>query len=627
MDPFLISLIAKTGYDWWKSTQDDKKQQQYVDTQNATNAGQLKYMYDAMEQEKVARQEAMRLQQSMFEKSLAEQQRGTDMLALYAKGAMGMNLAGTLQQQQANLDQQIKLAQMQQAQTQPQRMAQASAMQSLPMLQRLMGMTPYKLPTSTVENDYSTLGQNVLGDYFKTLQATQPFIEQMMPQQASSSTTNPHSVQPSDFTSQYGPNPFPAGSDVAAMHDSRVREMTIEDYKMATQKQQLIAQGITSGPAWDKITAYEQSKGFSLPSYGQTQPQQPGSTNQGITVGGVAQRAPQIDIEAPQVSQDNQAMYMGQPMGPAIGNLTMPAQRTNSPTTVLTLPDGTAFVMPVNGVDQNVTSVTNTGQPVSYSPVIGAQPGVPTAGGANTVPTPFNPQVPNLSTTGSPYGPATTTNPLEVDTALMNKPVSELIQSSPLYQYQSKENEDAIRRMMAQRGLLNSSHTLSATSKAAQALSANEADKQVGRLSAMYNAALGQPINMPTTNGFQLSNMGNTGQGMSELYSIYNNAANNRAQSYSNFGNTMGNAMTNAGTSGAQNWANYGRAVGQANSFNNLNSYGRGNNGMDWGQTLMSIGNYYNWGQPKTTAPANNGSSVGSAFNNLLSGFGSLFGG
>lgn len=582
--------VAKLGLDYFGNKEKQDQYQQAQDISAAGQASMLDYYNRALGVQDAAQRRQEKMMTDMFNAQMQAQQQGTDQAANLARLQASMGLAGNLFQNQSNLDQQIKLAQMQQAQTQPQRMAQASAMQSLPMLQRLMGMTPYKLPTSTVENDYSTLGQNVLGDYFKTLQATQPFIAGMMPTQTSSSTTNPYSVQPSDFTSQYGPNPFPAGSDVAAMHDSRVREMTIEDYKMAAQKQQLIAQGITSGPAWDKITAYEQSKGFSLPSYGQTQPQQPGSTNQGITVGGVAQRAPQIDIEAPQVSQDNQAMYMGQPMGPAIGNLTMPAQYTNSPTTVSTLPDGTAFVMPVNGVDQNVTSVTNTGQPVSYSPVIGAQPGVPTTGGTGTVPNLVNP-VPNMSTTGSPYGPATTTNPLEVDTALMNKPVSELIQSSPLYQYQSKENEDAIRRMMAQRGLLNSSHTLSATAKAAQALSANEADKQVGRLSAMYNAALGQPLNMPNTSQIGVSNMTNTGSDLSNLSNIYNQAATNRANTFQNYGQNMSNLFGQGGQNQAAGLSGMGSLYG---TFANQNASMANNQPQSsWSNLASGVAN--NW--------------------------------
>jgi hypothetical protein len=153
------------------------------------------------------------------------------------------------------------------------------------------------------------------------------------------------------------------------------------------------------------------------------------------------------------------------------------------------------------------------------------------------------------------------------------------LEMSPLFRIQQEENEKAMARQLANRGLLGSSQATSELGDMNRKLIAEESDRNIGRLSSMVNMGMGMaPLNTASQySGGLMGNLNNI-SGMANqnlgLSNIYNQAAAGRQSMFQNFGTNMTNQLNTMGSNQAMNLGQMGQlgyAGGMQGAQNQLN--------------------------------------------------------
>ena len=136
-------------------------------------------------------------------------------------------------------------------------------------------------------------------------------------------------------------------------------------------------------------------------------------------------------------------------------------------------------------------------------------------------------------------------------------------QADPAYQWRQQQQEEALNRQLAGRGLYDSRAGMNMLTDANMDLSGQEADKQYGRAVNEYNRQYGD-----------LSNRYNLGYtDLMNRFNVGSNAANNVAGMWSGLGTNVGNQMVNTGIASGNNTANLRNQAAQT-----------------WGSTLSGLG-------------------------------------
>jgi len=120
----------------------------------------------------------------------------------------------------------------------------------------------------------------------------------------------------------------------------------------------------------------------------------------------------------------------------------------------------------------------------------------------------------------------------------------DLMQQSPLYQFQQQQGEQGINRAMAARGMYGSSAATNQLSRFQNQLGAEEAERQYGRIGGMVNMGMGQGNTYVANQGANANNAANISLNLgNSLASNIQNRGDQQASLYQSMGQLPMNAM------------------------------------------------------------------------------------